>query len=325
VAIEEKNNTAKSSSSSSKSSGSKRKTSPVREKPKKRSAVYIFWLFFFMLVICLFIVNRGAIQTTLQNTRMVDLLLNRPVQRGRDALLPEEEARDDVPETGLLAPSDLDTTFWRDDPPETAPPLLPVPETPTEPAALLLEERAADPVETPAAPPLAETPAAAPSPPRGESAERPVSRSAPAPQKPPEARRERVLYLVQIDPDGTILRTKVTRNLPVTDSPLVDVLNVLLQGPSAEENSRGLISLIPRGTRVFSAVIRGSTAYINFNENFLFNEYGVEGYAGQLKQVVWTVTEFSNVKEVQILIEGRRMDYLGESIWIGSPIGRESR
>jgi spore germination protein GerM len=130
---------------------------------------------------------------------------------------------------------------------------------------------------------------------------------------------------MRVDPDGTIVRTQVTRNLPVTDSPLADVLNILLQGPSVKENSRGLISLIPGGTRLLSVVVRGSTAYINFNENFLFNEYGVEGYAGQLRQIVWTVTEFSNVKDVQILIEGRRIDYLGESIWIGSPIGRESR
>ncbi|MDR2247399.1 MAG: GerMN domain-containing protein [Treponema sp.] len=258
---------------------------------------------------------------------MVDLLLNRPVQRGRDALLPEEEAGDDALETGPLAPADLDGPFREDDPPEIAPSFLPAPETPAEPPAPLdppdprFEETAVEPVEAPAAPLLPETPDAAPA---REMAER-TAVPQPALRKPPETRREQALYLVQVDPDGTILRTRVTRDLPVTGSPLTDTLNVLLQGPSDEENSRGLISLIPRGTRVLSAAVRSSTAYINFNENFLFNEYGVEGYAGQLRQIVWTVTEFSNVKDVQILIEGRRMDYLGESIWIGSPIGRESR
>jgi spore germination protein GerM len=130
---------------------------------------------------------------------------------------------------------------------------------------------------------------------------------------------------MEVDPDGILLRTRVTRDLPVTNSPMTDVLNALLQGPSVAEKGRGLISLIPGGTRILSAVVRGSTAYINFNENFLFNEFGIEGYAGQLRQVVWTATEFSTVKDVQILIEGRRIDYLGESIWIGSPVGRESR
>jgi spore germination protein GerM len=130
---------------------------------------------------------------------------------------------------------------------------------------------------------------------------------------------------MQIDRDGTIVRTRVTRNLPVSNTPLQDVINALLQGPAPEESRRDLISMIPAGTRLIKAEVRGSTAYINFSENFLFGPYGVEGYAGQLRQIVWTATEFSNVNDVQILIEGRRVDYLGESIWIGSPVGRESR
>jgi spore germination protein GerM len=128
---------------------------------------------------------------------------------------------------------------------------------------------------------------------------------------------------MQLDRDGTIIRTRVNRILPASDSPLLDVLQSLLQGPPAEEQRRGLISLIPQGTRIINATVRGETAYINFSEEFQYNTYGVEGYAAQLKQVVWTATEFPNVKDVQILIEGRRVDYLGESIWIGSPVNRD--
>jgi spore germination protein GerM len=105
---------------------------------------------------------------------------------------------------------------------------------------------------------------------------------------------------------------------------MLDALNTLLQGPTAEEQRRGLVSLIPSGTRILSATVRGSTAYISFSEDFQYNTYGVEGYAAQLKQIVWTVTEFPNVTDVQILIESRRVDYLGEGIWIGSPLNRET-
>jgi spore germination protein GerM len=105
---------------------------------------------------------------------------------------------------------------------------------------------------------------------------------------------------------------------------MLDVLRALLQGPSAEEQRRDLISLIPQGTRILSATVRGDTAYISFSEEFQFNTYGVEGYAAQLRQIVWTVTEFSTVTDVQILIEGRRVDYLGEGIWIGSPVNRDT-
>jgi spore germination protein GerM len=143
------------------------------------------------------------------------------------------------------------------------------------------------------------------------------------PPKPETAGRDRTVYFTQIDPEGTILRSKVTRNIPASDSPMLDALNILLQGPTGEEQRRDMVSLVPSGTRILSATVRGSTAYISFSEEFQYNTYGVEGYAAQLRQIVWTVTEFPNVRDVQILIEGRRVDYLGEGIWIGSPISRD--
>jgi spore germination protein GerM len=126
-----------------------------------------------------------------------------------------------------------------------------------------------------------------------------------------------------VDKEGVILRSRAGRKIAVSDSPMLDSLNALLAGPSAEEQRRGLVSLIPRNTRILSATVRGSTAYISFSEDFQYNTYGVEGYAAQLNQIVWTATEFPNIKDVQILIEGRRVDYLGEGIWIGSPVSRE--
>jgi spore germination protein GerM len=105
---------------------------------------------------------------------------------------------------------------------------------------------------------------------------------------------------------------------------MVDALNILIQGPNTEEQRQGLVTLIPQGTRILAARVQGSTAYISFSEEFQYNTYGVEGYAAQLRQIVWTATEFQGVKDIQILIEGRRVDYLGEGIWIGSPIGRDA-
>lgn len=134
---------------------------------------------------------------------------------------------------------------------------------------------------------------------------------------------ERSLYLMKVDNSGTILWSPVRRILTASDSPMRDALTELIKGPSAEEQKQGFISLIPKDTEILSAAIRGGTAYINFNEDFLFNTYGVEGYIGQRRQVVLTATEFINVKDVQILIDGKRVDYLGEGIWIGSPVNRD--
>jgi spore germination protein GerM len=149
--------------------------------------------------------------------------------------------------------------------------------------------------------------------------------SAAGPVAPPvTAERDRALYFIEVDGDGAILRTRVVRSMPATDSPLTDTLRLLLQGPTVDEQNRGLITLIPPGTGLRNAQVRGSTAYLSFSEEFQFNTYGVEGYIGQLRQIIWTVTEFPNVSDVQILIEGRRIDYLGERIAIGSPLGRNS-
>jgi spore germination protein GerM len=101
-----------------------------------------------------------------------------------------------------------------------------------------------------------------------------------------------------------------------------DALEAVIRGPQGDEEKKGLMSLIPPRVKILNATVQGSTAYISFSEDFLFNTYGIEGYAAQLRQVVWTATEFSNVKDVQILIDGKRIDYLGEGIWIGSPVNR---
>jgi spore germination protein GerM len=105
---------------------------------------------------------------------------------------------------------------------------------------------------------------------------------------------------------------------------MTDVLRLLLRGPTVDERNRDLITLIPPDTRLLRVQVRGSTAYLSFSEEFQFNTYGVEGYIGQLRQIIWTVTEFPNISDVQILIEGRRIDYLGERIAIGSPLNRNS-
>ncbi|MDR2362957.1 MAG: GerMN domain-containing protein [Spirochaetaceae bacterium] len=145
----------------------------------------------------------------------------------------------------------------------------------------------------------------------------------PASASPVVERRDRPVYFMQVDKDGTVMRMRVSRSLAVSDTPMTDAIRVLFEGPSPEEQRRGMVSFIPPGTKLLSVMVRGTTAYINVNQEFQFGTFGVEGYAAQLRQIVWTATEFSSIKDVQILIEGKRVDYLGESILIGSPISRD--
>jgi hypothetical protein len=273
----------------------------------------IFWLIFFIVVTGLFLVNRDTIK---RNFNILAQRLNLPI-----AASPETDPIDDNPEGSSGSQSAPESGSGSSGSGTAAPAPKPPAQAPAaKPTETAGEKPGAQPAPAAPTPPAAGSkPAAAAQPP----AEKPPAPSTPSPAKPAETR-ERAIYFTQVDKDGAILRTRVTRKITVSDSPMLDSLNALLSGPTADEQRRGLVSLIPGGARVLQAVVRGSTAYISFSEDFQYNTYGVEGYAAQLKQIVWTVTEFSNIKDVQILIEGRRVDYLGEGLWIGSPVDRES-
>ena len=133
------------------------------------------------------------------------------------------------------------------------------------------------------------------------------------------------LYFVSIGNDGTVSRQESIRTLQKTDSPLTTAIMALLTGPNLEETGHGYMSLIPEGTRLLSAKVSNKTATLNFSEDFEFNRYGVEGYIGQLMQVVYTATAFPTVDNVQFLVEGQKKDYIGsEGVWIGSPLSQSS-
>jgi len=268
---------------------------PIRKNGKNGNskgsqALVIFWLIFIIVIIGVFMVNFEVIN---RNFNLFKTRLTTPV--GTEEEIPDEE----LPEEG-----EEPLIVIREQPPvdsgrQTTPPQVAV-----EPPQTTETQRSAE---------------------QPSQTQTQTQTQAPAqPQTPPVQTRDRAVYFTQIDKDGQILQSRVTRRIPVSDSPMMDALNALFAGPSSDEINRGILNLIPQNTRILSATVRGNTAYINFSEDFLFNTFGVEGCVAQLRQIVWTVTEFQNVNDVQILVDGRRMDYLGEGIWIGSPISRQS-
>ncbi|GMO48640.1 MAG: GerMN domain-containing protein [Termitinemataceae bacterium] len=148
--------------------------------------------------------------------------------------------------------------------------------------------------------------------------------STPAAEKPQVKTNAQIVYLVKIDSTGMVFTQAVKRNVVSSDSPLLNTINSLLEGSGSAEEKQGLKSLIPKGTKLISARVSARTAILNFNENFMFNTFGAEGFAAQLRQIIWTATEFSTVDDVQILVEGQRKEYLGDSINISRPIDRNS-
>jgi spore germination protein GerM len=255
-------------------------------KSKSSRAAVVFWLAFTIIIICVFMANASTIQKNF-GLFIAKLTGSPTAEEGEMPVINDEPAITVV----------IDQSPAQPKAPEPKPA-----ETKPEPAK--------------PEPPKTQTTQPQPKP------QTPAATTTPAPA--PVQTRDRAVYFTNVGSDGQILQTKVTRKIPVSNSPMQDSINTLLKGPSSVEVGKGIVNLIPQNTKLLSAAVRGNTAYVNFSEDFLFNTFGVEGYVAQLRQIVWTVTEFQNVKDVQILIEGRRLDYLGEGIWIGSPINRQS-
>jgi spore germination protein GerM len=266
-------------------------------KPSSR-AIVIFWLIFFSVIILVFMLN---IETIKKNFEMFKTYITNSPAKEADL---QEEYEVSV-ETNLEQPRTDNTSIEN---------------TPVSNQIVVITDSPAHTSNTSTASERAESQTHTENTVPPETQSRPPAVQTQAPIQT----RERTIYFTQIDRDGQILQSKVTRMLPVTDAPMTDVLTAMLAGLSTDEISHGILNFIPKNTRLLNAVVRGSTAYLSFSEDFLFNTFGIEGYLAQLRQIVWTVTEFSTVYYVQILIELRRIDYLGEGIYIGSPVNRRS-
>lgn len=158
-----------------------------------------------------------------------------------------------------------------------------------------------------------------------EKSEKPVQTTSVKPIETPVQKMKLSLCYVMIDSDGAVIRKEVIKEVPKNSSPLTTAINTLLSGPTSEESDKGYKSLIPEGTKLLGARVANKTATLNFSESFSFNKYGVQGYLGQLMQIVYTATSFSTIDNVQFLIEGQKLEYLGgEGVWIGSPLSRIS-
>jgi hypothetical protein len=162
----------------------------------------------------------------------------------------------------------------------------------------------------------------APSPQQAEPAQK---KKAAAPPVEAAATRKSRLFFATVDPSGGITMKSVIRPIPASDAPLRDAMESLLKGPTALEMNLGMVSMIPADAKLRGVTVRGETAFVDFSQSFRFNALGIEALDAQLRQVVYVATEFPSVKRVQILIEGKKVQYLGtEGIRISEPLARAS-
>lgn len=133
------------------------------------------------------------------------------------------------------------------------------------------------------------------------------------------------LYFLKLSPEGRLEPSGFIRELPAGSTPLAATLKALLLGPTLQDKAQGALSLIPQGTKLLSVRLKEGTALVSFSDEFEHNTSGLEGLAGQLREVVWTATQFPSVDAVQILINGQYRETLGEGgLTISAPLDRSN-
>jgi spore germination protein GerM len=286
-----------------------------KKNKSKASLGCLFWIAFILLIIVLFFFNKSNISKALESSGANDLFSNGKKGtelngNSAEPVVPQINTKDD-----LVVIQEGGDGSETPEAPKTTVTTEKAPTTKTEPKTV-----AKTTVEKTTSTPTAKTAPAT----KTATTNKTAPATTTAKQTTP-ATRSATIFLVVIDPDGKVTRKEVKRDVAKTDSPLSEALASLFAGTKESESAKGYRSLIPEGTRLLSAIVKDGVATINVSEEFQFNQYGIEGYLGQLAQVVFTATSFSTVKSVQFLVEGQRREYLGaEGVWIGTPLTRNS-
>lgn len=86
---------------------------------------------------------------------------------------------------------------------------------------------------------------------------------------------------------------------------------------------KGQTAIIPKQARLKSVKVKGDTAYVDFTKalvkNFVGGSTGEEMLVGS---VVDTLTEFPEIKKVQILVEGNKVESLSGHLDLTTPLSR---
>lgn len=131
----------------------------------------------------------------------------------------------------------------------------------------------------------------------------------------------RAYFFMRANPEGEGV-VAVLREMPVTRAVARAAMNALIDGPSAAEQSAGLSSTIPSSTLLYGISIKDGIATVDLSRDFESGG-GSASARGRLAQVVFTLTQFSNVKGVLFQIDGKDVNSIGpEGIALDGPLYR---
>lgn len=134
-------------------------------------------------------------------------------------------------------------------------------------------------------------------------------------QKPPQDEDVKVYFANE---DGTKL---IAKSKPkAAQDKFRAAVNALIAGTG----DKGAVSMIPKGTKLRDIKVEQGVAYVDFSQDLVkkFNG-GSTGEIMLVASIVNTLTEFPEVKAVQILIEGKKVETISGHMDTSEPFKRK--
>jgi peptidoglycan hydrolase-like protein with peptidoglycan-binding domain len=109
---------------------------------------------------------------------------------------------------------------------------------------------------------------------------------------------------------------------PGTSTPLASALGALVAGPTQAERAQGFATEIPAGTRLRGVTLRGRVAFVDLTRAFESGG-GSASMLARLSQLVYTATGVPGVESVRLLLDGKRVEFIGgEGVMVDHPLTR---
>ena len=109
------------------------------------------------------------------------------------------------------------------------------------------------------------------------------------------------LYFLDIQTADLVEEPRQIDSKELLNNPYIKLVELLIEGPKDGTKAK----LIPEGTRINSAELRGNTVYLDFSEEFVKDgSFGEEQEKKIINSIVNTLTELTEVNSVKINIAG---------------------
>ncbi len=131
------------------------------------------------------------------------------------------------------------------------------------------------------------------------------------------------VYFTRAAPDQAAIHLHpVERELPSGEDLLFHAVEALLEGPTADERARGIVTAIPLGTELLGVRRDEHIAYLDFDGR-VEEGGGTASVLSRVHQILYTATEFPDVDGVVLEIEGERPEaFSPEGLILDFPMRR---